>query len=112
MPGPQPKITDVKMAGFTHIPDEPVRLKADGHQMMQEIVALEVLVDVLRSYPNVEEMARNAHGRLYPEYALEDWENLFRRHMQDVEVAIGEREETIRQLREELRVAKEDNHAD
>lgn len=71
-----PNITDVErgIGG-------PFRLKANGEQMMLEEVALEVLIDVLRSFGNLDEMVANCHQRMLPEHDEAWWRALFTRHL-------------------------------
>lgn len=75
------QITDVEMSEFEHIQNGPVRLKADGRQMMHELVALEVLIDVLRCFGDIREMVENAQGRMMPEWGEKEWRKVFERHI-------------------------------
>jgi hypothetical protein len=68
------EITDVKETKH-----EVVRLKANGHQMVLEEMALEVLADVLRS-DTIEEMIANASSRLMPDWDDARWRAFFEKH--------------------------------
>lgn len=73
---PLVRITDVKGT-----PQGITRLKANGDQMMLEEVAFELLVDVLREFGSVGNMAGNCVGRMMPDKDIEWWKDVFRSHL-------------------------------